>query len=397
MQMHALALARSGVQVRLVGCPGTPVFPAVEVHPRISVRFIGGRRQAAGQRTNWFLLRAMLRAGAQAMRLLGALLFPGARPDIILVQNPPSIPTLVIALAAARIRRARLVIDWHNFGWAMLGLKIGDGHPIVRLARRYEWNIGRRAELHFCVSKAMAAALLAEGAVERAIVLCDAPPEILPPTTFSQRRKGLMRFAHQLDLADVLLVSPNIPVLVSGTSWSLDEDFAVLLEAIESYDQAADEASLPPLAIVITGRGPLRAEFEQMAAGLELMHVHLRTAWLSEPDYRLLLAAADLGLSFHRSASGVDLAMKVADMQGAGLPVCALDYGPCLGEQIQHGENGLVFPDGAALAKQLATLLTGFPAATAELENLRAGVRKTHSITWEENWRRVAKSVILGH
>ena len=39
--------------------------------------------------------------------------------------------------------------------------------------------------------------------------------------------------------------------------------------------------------------------------------------------------------------------MKVADLFGAGVPVCALDYGACLAERVRHSDNGLLFATGA--------------------------------------------------
>ena len=54
----------------------------------------------------------------------------------------------------------------------------------------------------------------------------------------------------------------------------------------------------------------MRGAFEARLRGLGLRRVAVRTAWLEPDDYPRLLAAADLGLSFHASSSGVDLPMK---------------------------------------------------------------------------------------
>ena len=65
------------------------------------------------------------------------------------------------------------------------------------------------------------------------------------------------------------------------------------------------------LLVVVTGKGPLKAEFESRARALRLTRVAFRTAWLAAGDYPKLLAAADFGISLHVSSSGADLPMKV--------------------------------------------------------------------------------------
>jgi beta-1,4-mannosyltransferase len=123
----------------------------------------------------------------------------------------------------------------------------------------------------------------------------------------------------------------------------------------------------------------------------------VRTAWLDPDDYPAVLAAADLGLCLHRSASGLDLPMKIADLHGAGLPVCALDYGPCLDEMLRHDDTGLRFADAETLARQWITLLATFPGPTPTLDRLRANVAKVRRPSWREGWEGEARDILLAH
>jgi hypothetical protein len=80
--------------------------------------------------------------------------------------------------------------------------------------------------------------------------------------------------------------------------------------------------------------------------------------------------------------------MKVADLFGAGVPVCALDYGIGLGERVRHDDNGFLFSTGRQLADVLFDLSETFPHDQALLDRLRSDAGKSARPTWEEGWAR---------
>lgn len=121
---------------------------------------------------------------------------------------------------------------------------------------------------------------------------------------------------------------------------------------------------LPKMLIIVTGKGELKERYENEIRRLEIEEkwqwVRIRTVWLESEDYPILLGSSDVGISLHTSSSGLDLPMKVVDMLGCELPVCALDFS-CLDELIQDGKNGLIFRDAEGLERQLESLLTTLP------------------------------------
>ena len=134
--------------------------------------------------------------------------------------------------------------------------------------------------------------------------------------------------------------------------------------------------------------GPLRQHYERQMARVRSLRIHLRATWLESGEYPRALVAADLDLCLHRSAFGVELPMKVADMFGAGIPVCALNYAPCLAELVRHGTNGLLFATADDLGRQLHQLFASFPADDRALAPLRRGVAGAPSERWQAAWQR---------
>ena len=296
-----------------------------------------------------------------------------------------------MTLVAARVRGARLVVDWHNLGWAVLALPLGARHPAVALARWYEITLGRRASAHLCVSAALREALEARWRMRPVTVLRDRPAERFAPLTVDARRAQRRRLFDTLGLGGA-----ETALIVSPTSWTRDEDFDLLLEAVRRCEAlVGGQPGFPHLLVLLTGRGSRRARYEEAFAELPGRRVHVRTLWLEPDDYPAALAAADLGLCLHRSASGLDLPMKIADLHGAGVPVCALDYGPCLDEILRHEDTGLRFADAETLARQWSELFASFPHATARLDRLRMNVEKARGATWRAGWDAEARPVLL--
>ena len=382
LQYHAEALALSSVDVDVIAYEGETPGGILDDRSRITIHVLTSGRARHVPRA-LYVSHALRRVLAQTWQLLWLLLVHTRKPDVILVQSPPAIPVLAVALLAARVRGARLLIDWHNFGYSVLALRLGPRHPAVRLARAYERTLARRAHAHLCVSHAMKRTLETEWELRAVTVLHDRPHARFTPLPAAARAEARRAFG----------VETHAPLVVSATSWTDDEDFDLLIDALTRYDRLVADPARVPLHVVISGRGARRERFERTLPTFK--HVRVRTVWLANDDYPRLLAAADLGLSLHRSASGVDLPMKIADMHGAGLPVAALDYGPCLTEQIHDGQDGLLFTTPDTLAAHLTDLFKNFPHDTTRLDTLRASVAARRGRHWRDEWNSVARPVIL--
>ena len=256
---------------------------------------------------------------------------------------------------AAKRHGASLVIDWHNFGHSIMALKRPPSSALVRLARSHEAAWGRGGDKHFCVTRAMQSELAGPGWRIAATVLYDRPPRHFQRTDIAAAHELLVRLGPSLsgrdggfgvgglplddfaawqaaewgpDLTIATMRSANaVPsssisgttaakagagaslrpdrpaVLISSTSWTPDEDFGVLLEALVRYEAAmtAQQGSgndgavgsatrstrastakvvagscrveLPPLLVLITGRGPQRDMYLKRVAELKMRHV----------------------------------------------------------------------------------------------------------------------------
>ncbi|KAL6711678.1 mannosyltransferase [Coniothyrium glycines] len=394
MQYHALSIANHGGRVFLIGYQESQIHPDIVSHPLIEiVPLVPAPDLFRSSSRLLFPLLAPLKALWQATSLYLALGYRSEPGQWMLVQNPPSIPTLAVAALICFLRNTKLVIDWHNFGYSILALKLGPRHPLVKISALYEKYFAKAAAHHFAVTDAMVRVLKHDYGVT-ANALHDRPASIFRPIDAAERARFLARLPETAQYAHDLSPTSSSPwkLIVSATSWTADEDFSILLDALCAYSAAAPSRMhhRPKIMAIITGKGPLKDHYLSKIATLQqekkLLNVLVQTAWLTPQDYALLLASADLGVSLHTSSSGVDLPMKVVDMFGAGLPVLGWAQFEAWPELVKEGVNGLGFDSSQQLAAQLLHL---FGDGGELRRTLKLGALVESEYRWDQEWDRV--------
>lgn len=326
MQYHTLSLLQDGCKVSLIGYTGTPLIAPLEeaaskqqqlhvirVQPWTPWKVL---RQTKVLKPFYYLLRFM-----ELIRVLTYALFQmmaGADSDgidCLLVQNPPSIPSLLLSYLFCRWYGSTLIIDWHNLGFTML-TDLKESHWIRKLAYRYEMYFSQRADGHLCVTKAMEQFLRQSFHLDSSSpssneksaiiqVLYDRPPSFFCRTN-STERVDLM---NRLDIAnkdkkDSVLLPSTFPakdlttsfprqrdqqqrcaLIISSTSWSPEEDFHILLDSLKKLDQKilreANQQNFPRVAVVVTGKGPQKSMYENeiLRVRPSLTKVTIDTMW----------------------------------------------------------------------------------------------------------------------
>lgn len=397
MQYHALSIAkhRGGGSVAFIGYAESEIPENISSNPRITVVPLSPTPNFLHTSNKLlFLLTAPLKVVWQVFSLYFALAYRTEASKWMLVQNPPSIPTLAIAFFVAFIRNSKLIIDWHNFGYSILALKLGPTHPLVRISKLYEHIFSKTASVHLTVTNAMAR-VLNESFNEEALPLHDRPAEHFQPLSSSQRSEFLKRLPETAPHASSL-ESGKTRLIVSSTSWTADEDFSILLSTLLSYSSTlSKDPKLPQLLVIITGKGPRKEYYLSQISELEssgnLKRVTIKTTWLSVSDYASLLGAADLGVSLHTSSSGVDLPMKVVDMFGAGLPVVGWSKFEAWPELVTEGVNGMGFGSAEELCGLFVEL---FEERGERLKRLREGAVRETGRRWDGEWDPVLGRVL---
>ncbi|KAM0086911.1 mannosyltransferase [Fusarium odoratissimum] len=400
MQYHALSVAKHGRNVDIVGYKETSRHPDLIGNPRVTMYALPPQPEVLQWGTLPFFLNIPLKVLWQFWGLFSTLMYDAPAAKWIIIQlppkNPPSIPTFHVALLVSFLRGSKLVVDWHNYGYTILAQGKWYVKPLVPVYRWYETGFGRYlGDINLSVTDAMARQLKEKpfNLKRSVLTLHDRPAQVFQPILSTAKRLAfLSRLAETKDIAKDI-VDGAVRLIVSSTSWTPDEDFGLLLDALVSY---ASSAEASPILAIITGKGPQKElyleKIKTLQEGGKLPGVRIITAWLSTRDYASLLASADLGISLHKSSSGVDLPMKVVDMFGAGLPVAAYSAFESFSELVKEGQNGCGFETSSELSEILARLLSF--SGQEELARLKKGAVSEGSLRWDQEWDRVVGKVI---
>ncbi|KAK5998356.1 Chitobiosyldiphosphodolichol beta-mannosyltransferase [Cladobotryum mycophilum] len=400
MQYHAISVVKHGRNVDLVGYKETARHPDLIGNPKATLYALAPQPEWIAWGTLPFFVNIPCKVVQQFWTLFTTLMYTTPAPKWIIIQNPPSIPTFHVALFVSWVRGSKVLVDWHNYGHTILAQN-RLMRPLVPVYRMYETWLGRYlGDANLAVTDAMTRQLQTGGRFNLrnpVYTLHDRPARIFQPITATQERLEFLSRLDETKSQATNIIDGAVRLVVSSTSWTADEDFGMLLDALVAYATPVEgEDAPPPVLVIITGKGPQRKAYldkiAELRDGGRLLGVRVLSAWLSNRDYASLLACADLGISLHKSSSGVDLPMKVVDMFGAGLPVAAYAGFESIGELVKEGENGCGFETVPELTEILKRLLS-FDGAE-ELARLKRGAIQEGSLRWDQEWDRVVAKLI---
>ena len=313
--------------------------------------------------------------------------------QFLILQNPPGIPSMFICWIVCKLRSAKFIIDWHNYGYTILKV---NNRPnfIVKIAEKYEKFFGKKSHMNFCVSQAEKRDLKKNFGID-AICLPDKPLLGLFKFLTSEQAPELYKKYTELNT----LLDKNRPILmISSTSWTPDEDFNMLLNSLIKTEEILNKNNnLKKVLFLITGKGPMKENFMKKVNESNLKIFNVKSIWLDSDDYPKLLALCDLGICLHYSSSGIDLPMKVVDMFSACLPAAAIYY-PTIEELVKNEENGFTFRNEKELSKILKNAVEEI-SKNGKWEKLEKFRKKLKKDLNEENWvaqwkNRVKKALI---
>lgn len=315
--------------------------------------------------------------------------------DYFLMQNPPSIPLLPLAIFSKLIFGWKVIIDWHNFGYSILALKFDNRNSIfVKVYYFIEIFLGKYADYHLTVTKKMKTLLVETWKItdnkykrERISVLHDKPGLQFFPIEYSTKLEVLKDIPEFAEEKELLANLYEYKIGITSTSFTPDEDLNMLLQSLNTLDEQLEGAK-KKLLLLITGKGPLKDDFVEKfnLKTNNMQNISVKFYYLKIENYPKILQVADFGISLHYSSSGVDLPMKVLDMFGCGLPCLSYYYKTVVEELITVGVTGDVFENKSELSDQIYEMVDNDDKRLKMRSNVIEQIK--HGDRWNDSWLR---------
>lgn len=206
------------------------------------------------------------------------------------------------------------------------------------------------------------------------------------------RRTVVISNSLNLDLYNVASPSCGNSFVFGMQGRMVDgKDFPTLLRALAS----ANDHNPHPLHLELVGDGPRRAELEALAKSLNVGKHVTFFGMLSSQD---LISRMEKWHAYVHASMGETMSIAIMEAKACGLPIIATEA-PGVSEFFQHGQNGLLVPQGDAMgvARSLLKLqrnpdlrLSLGGSARAEAEDCYAS-----SLAWQSYFQLIeAKSII---
>ncbi|CDW82399.1 UNKNOWN [Stylonychia lemnae] len=373
-------------------------------------------------------LYALLRILIQIIQLI--IVFQSEHYDYVIMQNPPCIPLMLVLafLKLTRLNNQKVIIDWHNYGYSIMRVNRVNKY-IVALAKIYETKLGKlTGDHHLCVSQAMQIDLVNKFNISNTPhVLYDLATVKFQQLNTQQKHQlfkklNLNNLGEENNENKSLFTEFNTetkkyqyrqdrPALVlSSTSYTPDEDFMVLINALDQLQIKVDDLrnisksfTFPKIQLVVTGKGPQKDHYVQIfnEKNKTWKDFNIRTAWLEVDDYPKIVASADLGICLHYSSSGLDLPMKVVDMFSAKTPCLAYKY-QCIDELVVDQTNGRVFSNEEDLMEQIFDTIKSFEpqnelGGTESLRKYKKNLEEFSNKKWHPEWVKAFQGRIIAN
>jgi beta-1,4-mannosyltransferase len=237
--------------------------------------------------------------------------------DLVITSVPPISPILPFCILAGVVnRRLKIVMDWHNLPSSILEFSSKQKSTVFRLFETWIprfgiFLLGNRF-INVAVTKSLADHIRGSGS-SNCLVIKDRPLSF----TEKASKYGIPSLSIDADA--------RVFKIVTSTSYSPEEPFDDILNALNIID----DASPREIALIVTGKSNngKEASLKKRYQAMSLKNSRLYQTWLdSREEYEDLLRTCDLGLSLHKSTSGLDFPMKIIDMKSVSLPVCSTLY-----------------------------------------------------------------------